>query len=80
MHDKTINPNTITGKINTTAIELLSKNPDGLRWTDLSNQIKESDPNLHPKTVNGCVWLLAENFPSKVYKPEKGLFRHTQFK
>lgn len=70
----------ITQRINETAIELLTQNPDGLSWSELSRQIKASDPTLHPKTVNGCVWKLVEKFPDKVYKPEKGLFRLTKYK
>lgn len=75
-----MNPETITGKINLKAIELLAHQPEGLRWTELQNAIKADDPTLHPKTVNGCVWLLAEKFPDQVYKPEKGLFRHTKYR
>jgi hypothetical protein len=73
-------PTTITGRINTKAFELLEKNPEGLRWSELLSKIKESDSNFHPKTVNGCVWKLVENFPDKVYKPEKGLFRLKKYK
>ncbi len=74
------NSNTITGHINAKALELLDKNPEGLRWVDLKSKISESDPSLHPKTINGCVWKLVENFPEQVYKPEKGLFRLTKYR
>ena len=37
--------------------------------------IQEAFPDFHPKTINGCVWKLVDNFPDKVYKPEKGLFK-----
>lgn len=66
---------TITHQINTKALELLSQHPEGLRTSELLRLIKESDPSLHPKTINGLVWKLTENFPNKVYKPERGLFR-----
>ena len=75
-----MNPNTITGRINAKAFELLEKHPEGIRWTDLLSEIKKSDSTFHPKTVNGCVWKLVENFPDKVYKPEKGLFRLLKYK
>lgn len=68
-------PTTVTGRINAKALEILEKNPEGVRWTDLLKMIQKWDPSLHPKTVNGCVWKLVENFPDKVYKPSKGLFR-----
>ena len=71
---------TITGRINTKALELLEQHPEGLRWSELLSKIKASDPSFHPKTVNGCVWKLVERFPDKVYKPSKGLFRLIKYK
>jgi hypothetical protein len=66
---------TITKRIDAIALGLLEKHPEGLRWSQLLAKIKQVDPSLHPKTVNGCVWKLVEKFPDKVYKPSKGLFR-----
>ena len=71
---------TVTGRINAKAFELLEQHPEGLRWSELLSKIKASDPSLHPKTVNGCVWKLVERFPDKVYKPFKGLFRLLKYK
>lgn len=70
----------ITHQINEKVFELLENHPDGLHWSQLLSKIKQSDPNFHPKTVNGCVWKLVEKFPGKVYKPEKGLFRLTKYR
>jgi hypothetical protein len=70
---------TITGRIYKTAFDLLEKNPQGMRWTDLNNAIMDSDLSFHPKTVNGCVWKMVEKYPEKVYKPEKGIFRLKKF-
>lgn len=66
---------TITGRIYAKIFELLEEHPEGLHWSELLSRIKEYDPGLHPKTINGCVWKLVEKFPDKVYKPSKGLFR-----
>jgi len=71
---------TITGRINTKALELLQQHPEGLRWSDLISKIKASDPSFHPKTVNGSIWKLVQKFPDKVYKPSKGLFRLQKYK
>lgn len=71
---------TITGRIYTIIFELLEKQPEGIRWTDLLSKIKESDSSFHPKTINGCVWKLIEKFPDKAYKPSKGLFRLLKYK
>lgn len=71
---------TITGRINARALELLERYPAGLRWSELLEKIKQSDPGFHPKTVNGCVWKLVEKFPDRVYKPSKGVFRLTRYR
>lgn len=74
-----MNPNTVTGRINHIALDLLDQHPEGIRWAQLQRQILDIDPSLHPKTLNGCVWKLVEKFPDQVYKPEKGLFRLTKY-
>jgi len=80
MNHGSTSQNTITGRINARALEILENNPNGVRWSEMLKAIKESDRGLHPKTVNGCVWKLVENFPDQVYKPEKGLFKLTKYK
>lgn len=65
----------VTHRINETALKLLKKHPEGIRWADLKRMIEASDKTFHPKTVNGCVWKLVEKYPDQVYKPEKGLFK-----
>lgn len=71
---------TITARINAKALELLAEHPEGIRTGELKAMIQSWDHALHPKTVNGCVWLLAEKFPDQVYKPERGLFRLLKYK
>lgn len=75
MLNKNLNPNTITGRINLKALEILGQNPGGVRWAELNRQVQAAYPDFHPKTINGCVWKLTEHFPEKVEKPDKGLFR-----
>ena len=75
-----LNPDTITGQIRIKALELLEQNPDGIRWKDLNEAIQKSNPDLHPKTINGTVWKLTEKFPDKVYKSSKGVFRLLKYK
>lgn len=70
----------VTERINASALELLERNPEGLRWSELNAKIEAMDPAFHPKTVNGCVWKLVEKFPPRVYKPSKGLFRLLKYK
>ena len=66
--------------IETKAIELLKNTPQGLRTSQLIKAIQDSLPDVHPKTINGIVWLLAEKRPEEVYKPDRGLFRHVSFR
>ena len=70
----------VTHRINTKALELLEKHPEGLHWSELRSKIEASDESFHPKTVNGCIWKLPQKFPDKVYKPSKGIFRLLKFK
>ena len=62
------------------AIELLRSAPQGMHTSQLVNAVREALPNVHPKTINGTVWLLAEKRPEEVYKPSRGLFRHVSFR
>ena len=71
---------TASQKIYNKVFELLEQNPEGLHWSELISKIQESDKTLHPKTTNGYVWKLIEKYPSKVYKPSKGLFRLLKYK
>jgi hypothetical protein len=70
----------VTHQIYETIFNLLERNPEGLRWSELLVKVAEENSSFHPKTVNGCVWKLVEKYPEKVYKPEKGLFRLTKFR
>lgn len=70
----------ITHQIIAKIFELLEQYPEGIRWVDLRKALEKSNPEFHPKTVNGIIWRLTEKFPDKVYKPEKGFFRLLKFK
>ncbi len=62
------------------AIEFLKNSPQGMRTSQLIKAIQDSIPDVHPKTINGIVWLLAKNRPEEVYKPHIGLFMHVSFR
>ncbi len=72
-------PSSITGRIYAKALELLEQHPEGLRFTELRSKIAEAYPSFHPKTVNGCVWKLVQQFPDKVYKPSRGRYRLVKY-
>jgi Ca2+-binding EF-hand superfamily protein len=71
---------TTTEQVYEIAFDLLDKNKDGLRWTDLIRLIKEAEPSFHPKTVNGLVWKFVERYPDKVYRTDDKLFRLVKFR
>ena len=70
----------VTEKIKDKAFELLKDNPDGLRYSELVKFISENDEKLNRNTINGSIWNLDSQFPDKVYKPSRGLFRLLEFK
>ena len=69
------NLETKTGRVYAAAFKILAEHPDGVRWTDLKSMTEKAEPDLHPKTINSCVWRLVEKYPDHVCKPAKGLFR-----
>ena len=68
-----------TENIRKKAIELLENSPNGIRFIDLINKIEE-ELKENRNTINGSIWDLDKTYPRLVYKPERGLFRHTKFK
>ena len=62
------------------AIDLLRSASQGMRTSQLIKAIQDSLPDVHPKTINGTVWLLPARRPEEVYKPGRGLFRHVSFR
>lgn len=70
----------VTERIKVKAFELLQENPDGLRYSELVKFISESDEKLNRNTIYGSIWNLDSQFPEKVYKPSRGLFRLVEYK
>lgn len=70
----------ITEQIKNRALELLKQRPEGLRYAQLVRQIHQSNSGFKPNTINGSIWDLDAQFPDKVYKPSRGLFRLTEFR
>lgn len=68
-----------TENIRKKALELLEDSQNGIRFSDLVNKI-EFELKENKNTINGSIWDLDKTYPKLVYKPERGLFRHTKFK
>ncbi len=67
-------------KIILKAIEILKSNPSGVRYSDLVRKIHDEFPEIPVNTIHGAVWNLEIRVLKQVYKPTRGLFRHTKFK
>ncbi len=70
----------IRERIRATALELLRGHPQGLRFSELHRQIRQSDTSFNASTINTYIWNLDALHPEQVYKPIKGLYRLIAFK
>lgn len=66
--------------IKSKALELLEKEPDGIRYSELVRRISDELPEMIVNTIHGTVWNLDSRIPSKVYKPSKGVFKLIKFR
>lgn len=73
-------PPTKKEQIKAKATEILRNNPQGVRYSQLVNAIKESLSDIPVNTIHGTIWNLDVTLPSEVYKADRGLFRHISFK
>jgi len=62
------------------AVEILKGNPSGVRYTALLRKLQEELPDIPRNTIEGTIWNLETRLPGEVYKPARGLFRHTIFR
>ncbi len=67
---------TITDK----AIEALKSNAEGIRYSDLVRKLQSEFPQIPVNTIHGTIWNLDSRLPDEIYKPVRGLFRHTNFR
>jgi hypothetical protein len=62
------------------ALEVIAKEPKGIRWAELLRRVREALPEMEPNTVQGSLYNLDSVEPTKVYKPARGVWRHVQYK
>jgi hypothetical protein len=62
------------------AFDILKASPEGLRYSNLVRQISDSDPLFKTTTIKGSIWNLHDQYPDRVYKPSRGLFRLTEYR
>jgi hypothetical protein len=71
---------TITGKIKVIALEILENKPEGITFSEMRRMILERDSSFNPHTINGSTWDLDIQYPDRVYKPDRGVFRLLKYK
>lgn len=60
-------------KIIRKSLEILEDQPEGIRYSKLFYEIKNSLPEIPEKTIYGTIWDLDKKIP-QIAKPERGLF------
>ena len=71
---------TLTAQIRKFAFEILEDRPDGIRYSEMKRAIFEKNSSFKPNTIGGATWDLDVEYPEKVYKPDRGIFRLLKFK
>jgi hypothetical protein len=69
---------TQTEQIAAKAVELLSKEPRGLRFSELMCRLRQELPNA--KSLRRVIPNLHLSRPEEICKPARGLFRHVKFR
>lgn len=62
------------------ALEIISADPKGIRYTQLVERLVAELPDTNKNTIHGTVWNLETRIPQQIYKPARGVFRHAKFK
>jgi len=70
----------IRERIRQRAVELIKARPEGLRYSELFRELHDGPPSFNAGTINSTIWNLDVVLPETVWKPSKGLYRHTEFK
>lgn len=67
-------------RIKSKALALIKSTTNGIRYSELIRIIHEENSDIPINTISGTIWNLDIQMPDEVYKPARGLFRHTMFK
>lgn len=67
-------------QISNKAVEFLIKEPRGLRCSELLRLMREELPHIKEASFHWIIPDLHLHRPDEIYKPARGLFRHTKFR
>lgn len=62
------------------AVELLEKEPAGIRFTALTKRLETALPDIKPKNIPATLVYLESYAHQYIYKPARGLFLHLKYK
>jgi hypothetical protein len=62
------------------SIDILDPVPEGIRFTPLVKRLEKALPDIRPRNIPATLVNLEKLAPNEIYKPEKGLFRHTKYR
>ncbi len=68
---------TTINQIQQSAINIISQNPNGIRYTPLKTLLRQQFPQVPEGTIHNAIWLLPQNHSSQIYKPVQGLYAPT---
>lgn len=66
-------------QIHATALELLQRRRQGLRFAELQRALERRYPSFSEKTITNCILSLQAFHGGLVYKPGRGLYRSTKY-
>ena len=70
----------IKTRLSEKSIKILRKYRNGLSVRSLRELLVKEHPEININTIRGIVWDIPERYPRDVYRPKKGIFRHTTFR
>ena len=66
----------IRARIREEAVRIIRDHPEGIRYSELRRQIRESDSSFNMNTISGSIYDLDDHI-AEVEKPSRGLYRVT---
>lgn len=61
-------------------MDLIKAHPEGLRYSELFRKLRDGPPAFNAGTINSTIYNLDVVLPQSVWKPSKGLYRHTDYR
>lgn len=56
------------------AAKIIRSNPSGVRWADLSKQVRAALPLINPNTITGSLHHFRNHLPEDIVRPDRGVY------